>query len=763
MRFIFGRRDLKNREIREESCYLMTNGLGGFSSMTITGSCSRNDHAVLMSCQREEAPNHRYNMIHCLEETIKVGDWSFSLSSQAFADDMSRECSSYLTGFVYEDYPKWSYLAEGVELTKSIVLQPDSNTVGISYELQNRSGRSVSLKVTPWMQFVPKGEPLTENQEFIIEGDLIILTSNEPDISTFSHTWRMPRGSNTLQHVSDLRPHQLGAEQLTDEKLKNDSNVATGIIESRGRRLYCSTNGRLVQLPVGYRTGLYYTKDACDGRPAEGCCAVNHCVIFEAAPGETLTGNLIYSTDGPVQVEFSQIREELVERRRQLTAQAGFCDDTARALVLAADQFVVYRASTGKQTILAGYPFFEDWGRDTMIALTGCCLSTGQYERARSILRTFMGYCRKGLMPNLFPEGDNEPRYNTADAALLFILAVYGYYRRTGDRNFAAECWPVMEEIIRWYVKGTDFCIGMDEDGLIRAGEGFDQVTWMDVRIGDILPTPRHGKPVEINAYWYNALRIMEVVRDDLRELRSGEQSDDRKITERLCHGKEAEELDCGRMAEELDCGKTDEQVDCDKIAEQLDYGKMAEQVQRSFQAKFWNEEAGCLKDVISGTEADCQIRCNQIWAVGQPFSVLNPDQERQVVETVFRRLYTPLGLRTLDPADPQFKPTYGGELLKRDLAYHQGTVWTYPLGAYYLAWLKVNGSSPWAVTQVRRQLESTTAALREGCIGQLPEIYDGLDPAVSRGCFAQAWSVGELLRVYEALECIEAGKEWYL
>ena len=310
----------------------------------------------------------------------------------------------------------------------------------------------------------------------------------------------------------------------------------------------------------------------------------------------------------------------------------------------------------------------------------------------------------------------------------MFIQAVYGYYRRTGDRDFVAECGPVMEEIIRWYVKGTDFCIGMDEDGLIRAGKGFDQVTWMDVRIGDILPTPRHGKPVEINAYWYNVLRIMEIFRDELRELRDWEK---------------------------------------------MDYGKMAERTGQSFREKFWNEDAGCLRDVISGTgadglkdvsyvpEADCQIRCNQIWAVAQPFSVLSSEQERQVVEIVFQRLYTPLGLRTLDPADPQFKPVYGGELLQRDLAYHQGTVWVYPLGAYYLAWLKVNGFSGWAAAQVRRQLESITAALREGCTGQLPEIYDGLDPAVSRGCFAQAWSVGEMLRVYEALERIEAGEQW--
>lgn len=671
MKFIFGKRDFKYLEMREETCYLMTNGLGGFSSLTIAGACSRNDHAVLMSCQQEEAPNHRYNMIHCLEEILQMGNRKISLSGQVFADGRSREGCGFLTGFVYEDYPQWSYLVEGVELTKSIVLQPGSNTVGISYEIQNRSGVPVTLKVTPWLQFVPKGERLAEKQKFVMEEDF---------------------GS--------------------------DRSVKTGVITSRGRRLYYRTDGSIQQLPVDYRSGLYYCQDACDGRTAEGSYAVNHSIVFDVKAGEKLMGNLVYSTDGPVEAEFSQLREMLEKRRCQLTARSGLQDDTACALVLAADQFVAYRASTGEQTILAGYPFFEDWGRDTMIALTGCCLSTRQYEQAKSILRTFMEYCCKGLMPNLFPEGAKEPRYNTVDAALLFILAVYGYYRRTGDRDFAVECGPVMEEIIQWYVKGTDFCIGMDEDGLIRAGKGFDQVTWMDVRIGDVLPTPRHGKPVEINAYWYNALRIMEVFQGELRGLRSWEQ---------------------------------------------LDYGKMAELVQQSFCEKFWNEDAGCLKDVISGTEADCQIRCNQIWAVAQPFSVLSSQQERQVVETVFQRLYTPLGLRTLDPADPQFRPTYGGELLERDLAYHQGTVWTYPLGAYYLAWLKVNDASGWAATQVRRQLESTTAALREGCIGQLPEIYDGLDPAASRGCFAQAWSVGELLRVYEALERIEAGNEWYM
>lgn len=678
MRFVYGKQDFSTFERGEENCWLMTNGLGGFSSLTMLGSCSRNDHAVLMSCSRKEAPNHRFNMIHGLEEILYIGDEKFFLSSQDFAEKGKRqEGYRYLSCFTYEDYPYWDYLAKGVEITKKILLQPEHNTVGISYRMQNRSGQPVCLEVTPLLQFVPKGQQLSKDQTFSIEQ----IFSREQSFS--------------MENESE-------AEQ-------NDSR---GIICSNNKQLYYRTNGSLKEQEVCFRENLYYAYDACDGRRETGCCAVNHSVCFSLEAGECFAGELVYSTEEPAQIKAVQIEDMLVQKCQKLVERAGLKDGTAQVLVKAADQFIAYRASTGKQTILAGFPFFEDWGRDTMIALTGCCLSTGQFERAKEILRTFMQYCHRGLMPNLFPEGGQKPLYNTVDASLLFILAVYDYYSRTGDVAFTAECYPVMEEIVARYRKGTDFDICMEEDGLIRAGRGFDQVTWMDVRVGDILPTPRHGKPVEINAYWYNVLRILE---------------------------------ELGRVP-----GLKGHAED---KAETSDYGALAKLVRKSFQEKFWNPEKQCLKDVLSGGEADEQIRCNQIWAVAQPFSVLEAEQERAVVETVFRLLYTPLGLRTLEPADEQFHPVYGGELLQRDLAYHQGTVWMYPLGAYYLAYLKVNGYSETASERVRGQLDAIKAALREGCIGQLPEIYDGLEPLFSKGCFAQAWSVGELLRVYEALE----------
>ena len=688
MKFIYGRQDFKTFERGEENCYLMTNGLGGFSSMTIAGSCSRNDHALLMSCSAAEAPNHRYNMIHRLKESLKLGDREICLSTQDFTDHAEREEGyRYLSSFAFEDYPVWRYEVRGVEITRQIVMAQGENTVGVSYTVENRAGTDVTLCISPQLEFVPKGELLSEEQEF-----------------------RFALGAGEAETVG--------------------SGKYTGAtVRSNGRELYFVTNGRVVEHELTFTTNLFYAYDACDDRREMGCTAENHCVIFEIPQGERLIGEILYSTESAAMQRVhaqkdgsasdcgvtARMAESLKQYRNGLKKQAGLTDETAQVLVCAANQFISYRTSTDKQTILAGFPFFEDWGRDTMISLVGCCISTGQYEVAESILRTFMLYCRKGLMPNLFPEGRNEPWYNTVDAALLFIVTVYEYFCRTKDKSFVISAWTTMQEIVEYYAKGTDFHIGMDEDGLIHAGGGYEQVTWMDVRINDILPTPRHGKPVEINAYWYNVLRIMDFFAEKFR----GELS----------------EAPTGR-----------------------NYADMAELAGRSFREKFWNADAGCLKDVLTDEEgesakAETQIRCNQIWAVSLPFSLLERQQERQVVEMVYRKLYTPLGLRTLDPADPEFKPFYGGKLMNRDLAYHQGTTWVFPLGGYYLAYLKVNDYSESAKAHVRAQLESITAALREGCIGQLPEIYDGERPVSSKGCFAQAWSVGEMLRVYEALE----------
>ena len=650
MRFVYGKQDWKTLERGQENCYLLTNGLGGFSSQTMIGSSSRNDHAFFMACVK--APNHRYNMIHRLEETLLFKGKSVHLSSQEYEDaQKNEEGYRYLSAFVFEHYPKWNYQIEGVEIVKRIGMLQGENTVAVKYEIENRTGSSVQLNVIPHLQFTKKGACPKETQEFTFHGDSI---------------------------------------------------------SSNGMKMYFETNGRVVESSLHFSEGLYYAYDERDGREFIGCTAINHWISKNVPPHSKSELEIVYSMQH-VSKTAKQIIGETASYRKELIKKAALHSDAGSMLVCSANQFVARRESTQGKTILAGFPFFEDWGRDTMIAMAGCCISTRQYGDAKSILRTFKQYCKDGLMPNLFPEGGNEPQYNTVDAALLFINAVYLYYKKRGDQELVEEMWDCMTEIIENYQNGTLYGIHMDEDGLIMAGQGLDQVTWMDVRVGEILPTPRHGKPVEINAYWYNALCIMQEFARVLRK--------------------------------------------------DADYRDLIVLVRESFCQKFWNEEKNCLKDVISGTKADNQIRCNQIWAVSLPYTMLDETQEKQVVDTVFEKLYTPYVLRTLDMDDEEFKPEYSGAQLKRDLSYHQGTVWTFPLGAYYMAYLKVENYSLEAVQTVKRQLEVMESAMREGCIGQLPEIYDGENPTSSRGCFAQAWSVGEILRVYEILESLDEGQ----
>lgn len=642
MKWIYGKNDFKTMERGNENCYLLTNGLGGYSSLTMNGGVARNDHAVLMACVK--APNHRYNIIHRFREMLWLDKKKLCLSSQEFDNGKKEEGYVNLSTFIFEEGPVWRFHAEGAEIVKELGIKQVENTIAVTYRIRNRSTKTAELQVTPFFQFCKKGGRPYKNQVFY----------------------------------------------------RRD-----GVIGSEGMELFFETNGTVEEIEEEWET-YFYSYDACDGRDESGMARADHQISIKAKPGKTIRLDLVYSMENAKQ-NAEKIIRDMKMYRKSLEKTAGFTDSVAAELAKSAHQFIARRDSTGGKTILAGYPFFEDWGRDTMIALPGICICTGQYEAAKDILKTFAVHERNGLMPNLFPEGGNEPLYNTADAALLFINGVYLYYKAVPDREFLKEMYPVMERITEHYRKGTEYGIRMDRDGLLLAGEGLWQVTWMDVRVGDILPTPRHGKPVEINAYWYNALSIMD------------------------------------ELAEDVD------REPC--------YVSLRQKVKESFRQKFWMEEKHCLKDLISGTEADCQIRCNQIWAVSMPYTMLDREKERQVVETVFEKLYTPLGLRTLDREDREFHPFYGGRMEERDMAYHQGTVWTFPLGAYYLSYLKVNDNSQEAKETVRGQLEAMESAVREGCIGQLPEIYDGQNPDRSKGCFAQAWSVGEMLRVYKALE----------
>lgn len=623
MRFIFGKQDMLTLERSQEHCWLLTNGLGGYMSMTAAFSATRGDHGLLTVAST--APTLRVNLVQRLSEELTVGVRRAFLSTQTFADGTPPEEGwKNLSSFIWDSVPTWLYHVDGVQVRRQCAMAYGENTSAVVYEVENRSEFPCTLRVRP-------------------------------------------------------------------------------LCLSRDRALYLRTNGTREETEWIEETPAY-PDDEKDGRRPSAEASSRCAVTWTVAPGARARLELVFS-DAPTERSGWDILAQAQERQRAL--DTGFRTPEARQLAQSADAFVTRRDSTNGMTIVAGYPFFGDWGRDTMVALPGCLLSTGRFEEAKSVLRTFLTYERDGLVPNLFPEGDTEPRYNTADAALLLVNCIWLYWERTGDEEFVREAFPVLERIISAYQKGTRHAIRMDADGLISAGEGLDQVTWMDVRVGEHLPTPRHGKPVEINAYWYNALRIMEAFSP--------------------LAGADGE-----------------------------GYAALAEQIKRSFNRKFWMEDKGFLKDVLSGSAADEQLRCNQIWAVSMPFTMLPPERERRVVDAVYRQLYTPCGLRTLAPEDKEFHPVYQGEQRERDMAYHQGTVWPFPLGAYYLAYLKTRGNSPAAAKTVREQLAPMESILREGCVGQIPEIYDGGVPGMSKGCFAQAWSVGELLRVYEKLEEIE-------
>ena len=643
MKFTYDIQDGQGTQLPEENTFLSTNGLGGYCSLSAAGSVTRCDQGLLISAER--SPNLRITLVHRLRDRLITGKGEYFLSSQSFSDGSPRE-QGCMQSFSYETYASWQGNAGDVEVKKSCAAAYGENQTALCYEVINRSSEPCTLVVEPMLKMAPKEAARQESCGFSLEG-----------------------------------------------------NRVTG----DGWTLFTLTDGEIRQTAPRWEH-LSYPDDAKDGRPGEGLAGSCFEIRFQIPAGQQKHLEIVFSQKKTENSASGLLKAQEI-RLLNLAESCGLQNPVGQQLAMAADAYISHRDSTGGKTILAGYPLFSDWGRDTMIALRGCCLAAKRFEDARSILRTFMTYEKDGLMPNLFPEGGEAPMYNTVDAALLFIDSIWQYYSRTEDLAFVQEAWPVMTRIVDAYRRGTKHGIHMEEDGLIAAGEGFDQVTWMDVRIGDILPTPRHGKPVEINAYWYNALKILEAFSGKLGL--SGEA-----------------------------------------------YGTLAEKVKESFLKAFYIPEKGYLRDVISGTGADDQIRCNQIWAVSMAFTMLNPQQERAVVDTVSRHLFTDHGLRSLSPEDREYHPHYGGDQLNRDLAYHQGTVWVFPLGAFYLAYLRTMGKA--GAAQVRSWLSSMEPMLREGCAGQLPEIYDGDNPREGKGCFAQAWSVGEMLMVYEALEAME-------
>lgn len=601
-----------------------------------------------------------------INETVTVGTKTVSFETsqhRASGKTVYAEGQKFLTSFIYDGSVLYAYETDNFSFKKHITLKRNANVCAVSYEL-TAGDSDCTFTLTPLFNYREHSE------------------SSTPDTLKF-------------ETFTEDRAFYLVPEKNKDIAIRFQTSEGTF---SERETVY--DIDMQLQIEVDLET---------DGLDCH-YCPVD---LSIAVPANTTKKVSILCSIGDVNerpspvsaTEAFSILEENARCHAELFEKAGYRDSFASQLVLASDQFLTYRESTKMMTVLAGLPWFTDWGRDTMIAFTGLTLCTKRFKEAEEILLTFARYIRHGIVPNMFPDDNMPPLYNTVDASLWYFYAVYQYlhYNPAAEaETFVKEqIFPHLKEIVSAYEKGTDFSIYMEDDGLIHAGSGLDQITWMDVRVGDWVATPRHGKPVEINALWYNALRIMESL-----------------------------------------CEKFDEDASA--------YRARANQVKESFNAKFWDSANQCLFDVVDGGEPDDHIRPNQIYAVSLPFSLLPEEQEKAVVALVEKELFVGCGLRSLAPDHPDYHGIYCGALAKRDAAYHQGTAWGFLLGGFFSAYMKVNHHSSSAAENAIRMLEPVRKHLSDsGCIGSISEIFDGDAPHNPRGCYAQAWSVGEVLRCY--------------
>jgi len=624
--------------------WLETNGVGGYASSTVCGINTRRYHGLLVAATKP--PVGRVVLLSKLDERITIGRSAIDLGANQFPGAIHPRGFKHLLSFERGLFPTFEYAAEGVRIRKTIAAIHGENTTVIVYELLE-SAVDVTLELRPF-----------------IAG----------------------RDYHSLVHAN--------------EGIHRDASFEDGVFALQPYdglpTLFLSVpDGAFHPAPDWYFNFEYAIEQE---RGLEA-----HEDLFTPGTFTRLFGKgaalvVIASTSDPRGRDGLALFEE-ERRRREATANAAPMPGRfGRALTLAADQFIVRRGADRK-TIIAGYHWFTDWGRDTMIALPGLCLTTGRYEDARSILLAFAECASEGMLPNCFPDGGQAPEYNTVDATLWFFIAAQRYLERSGDEAFVRDTLlPVLRDIVAWHERGTRHNIHVDDDGLLTAGSEGDQLTWMDAKVGDWVVTPRHGKAVEVNALWFNALTILANL--------------------------------------EQRWGFSDASIA---------HAAAAERVRVRFREVFWNEAGNTLFDVVRGEERDASIRPNQIFAISLPHPLLDGTDAENVLRIVEQHLLTPRGLRSLSPEDPRFIGTYIGGPRERDAAYHQGTVWSWLLGPYITALVRVRGEA--GIAEGQRILKAFQPHLEESCIGTISEIFDGSPPHAPRGCAAQAWSVGEILR----------------
>ena len=627
--------------------WLETNGIGGFSSSTICGLNTRRYHGLLTAAINP--PVGRFVLLSKLEETLIIDGRRHELSANQYPGVIHPQGFDYQIGFRQDPFPTFTYEIEGVRVEKSVFMVHGENTAIVQYEL-NRSTTDpadIKLEIRPLLAFRDYHSTTHENN------GLNSRVETEPNQTTF-------------------RPYaDLPALHLAHDPAEIDANGFWY---------------RNFQYRVEQERGLDHAEDLFSP------CAFT----FDLSERNKIS--IIASTERRDVSDAARYRDAETERRLGLNQPVSGSNKFVTALRTAAHQFVVARQRGA--TLIAGYHWFADWGRDTMISLPGLTLLNRRWETAKTILAEFAAHVDQGMLPNRFPDNGEAPEYNTVDAALWFFEAVRSYLQYTGDYEFVrASLYTVLKDIIKWHVKGTRYQIHMDHDGLLGAGEPGVQLTWMDARIGDWVVTPRHGKPVEIQALWYNALRVVEHL--------------------------------AGKFGEP---------------GVEKEYEAIANKARTSFNELFWNDEYACLYDVVNGETRDASIRPNQVIAISLANTMVSQERAASVLRVIERDLLTPRGLRTLSPTDPNYIGRYEGGPRSRDGAYHQGTVWPWLMGPYITAYINTFGTeaggrfaSTW--------LEGFEPHLYEACLGQVSEIFDGDAPHTPRGCVAQAWSVAELLR----------------
>ena len=648
--------------------WLVTNGLGGYASGTVTGAITRRYHGLLIAALPN--PLGRLMMLNGLSERLRLPDRRVMYTGAEELAGVSPEATLALSEFRLEaGLPVWRYEVDGFVLEKRLFLPYRQNTVHVTYLLLSGKGK-LRLGLRPAMHFrshdAPVSQPRSTYYRLSVCEDQFEITgaADQPALRLIVHG---PSTAFTFdRRETSLIPYRTERDRGYEWQ---------GSLWSPG----------------------YFRADLGEGDRTT--------LVASTEEWDTIRA---LSPEGAFRAELD--RRKVLLDAAPPRAQTG----PAAELVLAADQFLITpvgrvedvmrpQASDNEiRTIIAGYPWFTDWGRDTMISLEGLTLMTGRQNEAGLILRTFAHYVCDGLIPNMFPEGEGDGLYNTADATLWFFHAIHRYVEITGDRTTLKLVLPKLVDIVEHHVNGTRFGIGMDpKDALLRQGQQGYQLTWMDAKVGDWVVTPRRGKAVEINALWYNALRLLE---GWLRE-------EDQEAARRRMH-------------------------------------ETADRVRESFNQRFWYEQGGYLYDVVDAENGgnDNACRPNQIFAISLNHQVLDEARWKPVMDVVTDRLLTPVGLRSLAPGHPDYKAKYYGDLRSRDAAYHQGTVWAWLIGPYVDAWRKLN---PGKEAEARRFLAGCVAHLDDACIGSISEVFDAEAPYTPRGCVAQAWSVAEVLRCW--------------